>query len=93
MITLKKRRISTLPGPNLIDARMILFLGRQLRDILDHLPAQQNTKLARRTHRALIKLKSDRFGLCERCGRPIDLGRILTDPAVENCTCCEQKIN
>jgi|GEM_PF-687134 len=90
MITLKQSRKQSLSKHTLIDDRMNLFLGRLLRDILDHLPAQQNTKLATRTHHALDKLKQDKFGVCENCGYPIDIGRILTDPAVENCACCER---
>ena len=88
MATLDKPSASTL-----IDERMTLFLTRRLRDILDHLPAQQNTRLAKRTLRALDKLKHKNFGVCEQCGYRIDIGRILQDPAVERCSCCEHGID
>ena len=83
------RQQVVLPQSTLIDTRLRLFLRRRLRDILDHLPNSQDRWLAKRVQNALKKIDTDAYGLCETCGHPIDLGKLLVDPAAEICPCCE----
>ena len=48
-------------------------LEKQLKDIND----------------ALIKIESGKYGLCEKCGKEIDLERLKAYPSAKNCIDCQ----
>ncbi len=41
---------------------------------------------------ALKKIKKGTYGLCERCGKPIDAGRLEVKPQAVYCLKCESEI-
>ena len=41
--------------------------------------------------KSLEKIKKDKYGFCERCGKMIDTARLETFPMAEYCVQCERK--
>lgn len=44
------------------------------------------------TEKALLKIKKGTYGKCEKCGRPIEAGRLAAKPSAINCLEDEQKL-
>ena len=42
--------------------------------------------------RALERIRSDVYGICEDCARPINKPRLEADPAVSRCVGCQAKV-
>lgn len=42
---------------------------------------------------ALLKIKNGIYGKCERCGKQIEIGRLLVFPMAQYCVSCSKKIN
>ena len=38
------------------------------------------------------RIREGTYGICERCGHPIQLGRLLADPSVARCFSCQSSI-
>lgn len=41
--------------------------------------------------KALIKIKNGEFGKCEKCGKQIELGRLMAMPTAQYCLSCSKK--
>jgi len=41
--------------------------------------------------RALLRMKKGKYGLCEKCGQPIDPARLKVDPSITLCLQCQEK--
>jgi len=92
MATLENLRHLPKPQrPQLVEARLKTFLHRRLRDNLDRLKLhdQQDTPIFKRTLHALELVGEGKDGLCEGCAEPIEIARLLDDPACELCESCE----
>ncbi len=42
---------------------------------------------------ALLKLKNGAYGKCEKCGKQIELGRLLAMPTAQYCVFCSNQIS
>lgn len=42
---------------------------------------------------ALLKIKNKTYGKCEKCGKQIEIGRLLAMPMTQYCLSCSKKIN
>lgn len=42
---------------------------------------------------ALAKIKNGGYGKCEKCGKQIEIGRLLAMPIVQYCVSCSNKIS
>lgn len=42
---------------------------------------------------ALKKIKSGTYGKCERCGKKIEVGRLLAMPTAQYCVSCSKKVS
>lgn len=40
---------------------------------------------------ALLKIKNGAYGKCEKCGKQIELGRLLAMPTAQYCVACSKK--
>lgn len=40
---------------------------------------------------ALLKIKNGAYGKCEKCGKPIEMGRLLAMPTAAYCLSCSNK--
>lgn len=49
------------------------------------------TKLLGRISKALINIQTGRYGKCEMCGQPIELGRLKVMPESVFCIVCSKK--
>ena len=49
---------------------------------------RQAEKLRQGLHRAIKRLDDERFGLCNGCGKPIPIGRLLLMPGAISCVRC-----
>ncbi|OUM98740.1 MAG: hypothetical protein BAA04_05315 [Firmicutes bacterium ZCTH02-B6] len=64
-------------------------LGSELAARQVDLGLQQNTRrLLAQVDRALERLEEGSYGICEECGRPIPMGRLLAVPYATKCTAC-----
>ncbi len=43
--------------------------------------------------KALSKIRSRRYGKCEKCGQRIELGRLLAMPTATTCLSCSKKVS
>lgn len=59
-------------------------------DRVDAIKRELRRKLSQ-IERALSRLKIGRYGVCERCGKKIDEGRLKVMPTATLCISCEQK--
>lgn len=41
---------------------------------------------------ALLKIKNGKYGKCEKCGKRIEMGRLLAMPTAQYCLSCSKKI-
>lgn len=41
---------------------------------------------------ALLKIKNGKYGQCEKCGKQIELGRLLAMPTAQYCLSCSKKV-
>ncbi len=41
--------------------------------------------------KALLKIKNGSYGKCEKCGKPIEIGRLLAMPIAQYCLSCSKK--
>lgn len=41
---------------------------------------------------ALLKIRKGAYGKCEKCGKQIEIGRLLAMPTAQYCVSCSQKI-
>lgn len=41
---------------------------------------------------ALLKIKNGKYGKCEKCGKQIELGRLLAMPTAQYCLSCSKKV-
>ena len=57
--------------------------------LLDHLEERERRELAD-VHRALVKIATGAFGVCEVCARTIPTARLELDPGVRRCLECER---
>lgn len=58
----------------------IVALGNQLKKTSSNIRA------------ALLKIKKGTYGKCEKCGKQIELGRLLAMPTAQYCLSCSKKI-
>lgn len=40
---------------------------------------------------ALAKIENDKYGICENCGKPVDIRRLKTKPEAKYCIKCKDK--
>ena len=52
---------------------------------------QTNGKLSRAIEDALTRIRQDRFGICEECGRPISEARLEVVPWTRHCKDCKER--
>lgn len=57
-----------------------MVLGEQLKN------ASKNTK------NALLKIRQGTYGKCEKCGKKIELGRLMAMPIAQYCLSCSKKV-
>lgn len=43
--------------------------------------------------KALLKIKKGTYGKCEKCGKQIEIGRLLAMPTAQHCVSCSKKIS
>lgn len=51
----------------------------------------KNTKTSIKV--ALLKIKNGAYGKCEKCGKQIEVGRLLAMPTAQYCVSCSNKIS
>lgn len=55
---------------------------------------EQQLKNAKTSIRsALLKIKSGDYGKCEKCGKQIEIGRLLAMPTAQYCVSCSSKLS
>jgi len=52
---------------------------------------QQLKKTKTSIKEALLKIKNGTYGKCEKCGKQIELGRLLAMPTASRCLSCSKK--
>lgn len=57
----------------------IVVLGNQLKKTNSSIKA------------ALLKIKNGKYGKCEKCGKQIEIGRLLAMPTAQYCLSCSKK--
>ncbi len=53
--------------------------------------ANNNRELMRQVERALERLDSGTYGICETCGKPIAKARLQAFPSATQCVTCKQR--
>jgi RNA polymerase-binding protein DksA len=66
-------------GSATFDREQALSIQNNIRDLIDQVD------------RALYRIKDGTYGLCERCGRPIDAARLKALPRTLQCTDCKRR--
>ena len=49
------------------------------------------TQISKNIQKALTKMRAGTYGKCEKCGKGIELGRLLAMPAAQYCLSCSKK--
>lgn len=52
---------------------------------------QTDSKLLRAIEDALMRIRRERFGICEECGQPISSARLEAVPWARHCRDCKQR--
>lgn len=53
----------------------------------------QLVKMSSSIKKTLSKIKKGTYGKCEKCGKPIEIGRLLAMPTAQYCLSCSKKSN
>ena len=54
---------------------------------------EQLKKISSSIKNALIKIRKGDYGKCERCGKQIEIGRLLAMPTATLCLSCSKKVS